>query len=54
MLVAKTSVDLVDQWKTEFMALACPFSIPRVVGGADYPHKTRFRRHPEAAILSPW
>ena len=54
MLVAKTSVDLVDQWRTEFMALAFPFSIPRVVGGADYPWKVRFRRHREAAILTPW
>ena len=54
MLVAKTSVDLVDQWRTEFMALAFPFSIPRVVGGADYPWKVRFRRHCEAAILIPW
>ena len=31
-----------------------PFSIPRVVGGADYPLKTRFRRHREAAVLTPW
>ena len=54
MLVAKTSVDLVDQWRSEYMALAFPFSIPRVVGGADYPHKRRFRRHPDAAVLSPW
>ena len=54
MIVAKTDVDLVDQWKTEFLALAFPFAIPRVVGGADYPHKKRFRRHPEAAHLRPW
>ena len=39
MLVAKTDVDLIDQWKSDYMALAFPFSIPRVVGGADYPFK---------------
>ena len=54
MLVARTDVDLVDQWKSEYMALAFPFSIPRVVGGADYPLKERYRRHPDAAFLHPW
>ena len=54
MLVAKTDVDLIDQWESEFLALAHPFSIPRVVGGADYPFKARFRRHAGAAVLTPW
>ena len=54
MLVAKIDVDLIDQWKSDYMALAHPFSIPRVVGGADYPLKKRYRRHPEAAVLTPW
>ena len=54
MIVAKTDVDLVDQWRTDFLALAFPFALPRVVGGADYPTKKRFRRHPEAAHLRPW
>ena len=54
MLVVRFDVDLVDQWKSEYMALAFPFSIPRVVGGADYPNKTRSRRHSEAAVLNPW
>ena len=53
MLVAKTDVDLVDQWRSEYMALAFPFSIPRVVGGADYPRKKRFRRHADAACSLP-
>ena len=52
--MAKTGADLVDQWKSEFMALALPFSIPRVVGGADYPLKKRFRIYREAAVLTPW
>ena len=54
MLVARTDVDLVDQWKSEYMALSFPFSIPRVVGGADYPLKQRYRIHPDAAVLHPW
>ena len=36
------------------MALAFPYSLPRVVGGADYPFKKRYRRHPDAAVLTPW
>ena len=36
------------------MALAFPFSLPRVVGGADYPLKKRYRRHSEAVVLTPW
>ena len=36
MLVAKTDVALVDQWRSECVALAYLFSIPRVVCGADY------------------
>ena len=35
MLVAKTDVALVDNWRSEYLPLAFPFSIPRVVGGAD-------------------
>ncbi len=52
MLVARTDVELIDQWNPEYMPLAFPFSITRVVGGADYPRKKRFRRHEEAAMLS--
>ena len=54
MLVARTDVSLVDQWKSEYTGLAFPFSVPRVVGGADYPLKPRFRRHRNAACLTPW
>ena len=53
-LAVKTQVGLVDQWKSEYPAFAFPFSIPRVVGGADYPLKKRFRRHSAAAVLTPW
>ena len=52
--MARTDVSLVDQWRSEYMALSFPFSIPRVVGGTDYPLKTRYRRHPDAAVLTPW
>ena len=54
LLTAKTEIALVDNWCSEYVPLAFPFSIPRVVGGADYPRKKRFRRHGEAAVLTPW
>ena len=54
MLAVRTDVDLVDQWRSEYIPLAFPFSIPCVEGGADYPFKKRFRRHPDAAVLTPW
>ena len=52
---AKTNVALVDQWNWNFLQLAFPYSIPRVVGGADYPHQKRARRgEAGGAILEPW
>ena len=53
-IVAKTEIGLVDQWNSEYTALAFPFSLPRVVGGADYPRRPRARRHQDAAVLTPW
>ena len=46
-------VDLVKQWTSLFFAQAFPFSIPRVVGGADFPHQARPRRPHEAPVLEP-
>ena len=54
LLRAKTNVALVDQWNWNFLQLAFPYSIPRVVGGADYPLQKRPRRQSDAAILGPW
>ena len=54
MMTAKTDVALVDNWRSEYVPLAFPFSIPRVVGGADYQWKKGFRRHADAAVLTPW
>ena len=54
MLAAKTDVELIDQWNSDYLALAYPFTITRTVGGADFKCTKRFRRHPEAAILEPW
>lgn len=51
---AKTGAALVDQWNWNFLQLAFPYSIPRVVGGADYPLQDRGRRQPDAPILEPW
>ena len=34
LLRAQTNVSLVDQWNWNFLQLAFPYSIPRVVGGA--------------------
>ena len=42
-IAAQTGVELVDQWNAEYLALAFPSSIPRVVGGADFPHKKNLR-----------
>ena len=54
LLRAQTGVDLVDQWNWNFLQLAFPYSIPRVVGGADFPLQKRPRRQEEGAILDPW
>ena len=54
LLRAKTNVSLVDQWNWNFLQLAFPYSIPRVVGGADYPLQKRPRRQIDGAILDPW
>ena len=52
-LTASTDVDLLPQWNTNFFAQAFPFSIPRVVGGADFPWKPRPRRAEQAPFLDP-
>ena len=54
LLRAKTNVSLVDQWNWNFLQLAFPYSIPRVVGGADFPFQKRARRQADAAELVPW
>ena len=53
-LRARTNVELVDQWNWNFLQLAFPYSIPRVVGGADWPSQKRPRRQADAAQLLPW
>ena len=52
-LQASTDVELVKQWNSQYFATAFPFSIPRVVGGADFPFKPRYRRPEEAPLLEP-
>lgn len=42
-----------DQWKTEYLAWAYPFSIPAPVGGPNFPNKDRPRRRTDAAMLGP-
>ena len=49
-----TGTELVDQWNWNFLPLAFPYSLPRVVGGADYPLAKRVRRDSAAAVLDPW
>ena len=52
-LSASTDVDLVKQWNSHYFAEAFPFSIARVVGGADFPFQARYRRPAEAPELEP-
>ena len=54
LISATTNVRLVDQWNWNFLQLAFPYSIPRVVGGADFPQQKRIRRQSDAAVLAPW
>ena len=54
LISASTNVRLVDQWNWNFLQLAFPYSIPRVVGGADFPQQKRIRRQSDAAVLTPW
>ena len=54
LLIATTGVDLVDKWQWIFFQLAFPFSLPRVVGGADFPRQERQRRDIDSQILDPW
>ena len=54
LLVAKTDITFVDQWRTEYVPLVFPFSLPRMVGGADYPRRERTRREEDAAMFEPW
>ena len=53
-LKATTGTELVDQWNWNYLPLAFPYSLPRVVGGADYPLAKRARRESAAAVLDPW
>ena len=54
LLRAKTNVALMDQWNWNFLQLAFPYSIPRVIGCADVPSQKRARRQSDGAILEPW
>ena len=49
----QTGTEFWDQWQTEYLAWAFPFSIPSPVGGPDFPNKDRPRRKAEAAVLGP-
>ena len=53
LLEAATDVELISQWNSNYFAEAFPFSVPRVVGGADFPWKKRPRRLPESPELEP-
>ena len=53
LLDVSTGKKLIEQWKNEYFALAFPFSIPRVVSGADFPRKERSRRPLDAPNLEP-
>ena len=49
----QTGSEFWDQWQTEYLAWAFPFSIPSPVGGPDFPNKDRPRRKADAAVLGP-
>ena len=49
----QTGTEFWDQWQTEYLAWAFPFSVPCPVGGPDFPNKDRPRRKADAAVLGP-
>ncbi|CAL1151362.1 unnamed protein product, partial [Cladocopium goreaui] len=49
----QTGTEFWDQWQTDYLAWAFPFSIPSPVGGPDFPNKDRPRRKADAAVLGP-
>ena len=49
----QTGTEFWDQWQTEYLAWAFPFSLPSPVGRPDFPNKDRPRRRADAAVLGP-
>jgi hypothetical protein len=49
----QTGTEFWDQWQTQYLAWAFPFSLPSPVGGPDFPNKDRPRRTADAPVLGP-
>ena len=47
-LGVQTGTDFWDQWRTDFLHWAFPFSLPAPASGPDYPQKPKFRRVADA------
>ena len=52
-LGVQTGTDFWDQWRTDFLYWAFPFSLPAPASGPDYPQKPKFRRVADAPVLGP-
>ncbi|CAK9073898.1 ATP-dependent DNA helicase, partial [Durusdinium trenchii] len=52
-IVVDTGHTFWDQWRTDFLHWAFPFSLPAPVGGPDFPQAPRPRRGPSAARFNP-
>ena len=52
-LGVQTGTDFWDQWRTDFLHWAFPFSLPAPASGPDYPQKPKFRRVADAPVLGP-
>ena len=48
-LKVETGSEMIDQWKSEYLCAAAPFTMAVPAGGADIPGKERWRRPKEAA-----
>ena len=49
----QTGTDFWDQWRTDFLHWAYPFSLPAPASGPDFPQKAKCRRRPESVAFGP-
>ena len=50
--VSTSSKSEINQWNSQYISLAFPYSYPRPLGGADWPHRERLRRDDAAPAFA--